>query len=80
MGSVIEIALGSGTPMTHDEKLFFKQIGARMAALRKDQSLMRNPPSAAGTEAATADRTHPEAAKVATALRHGDARYRSTAG
>jgi transcriptional regulator with XRE-family HTH domain len=25
--------------MTHDEKLFFKQLGARIAALRKDQSL-----------------------------------------
>ena len=39
MGPVIEIALGSGTPMTHDEKLFFKQLGARIAALRKDQGL-----------------------------------------
>lgn len=39
MGPVIEIALGSGMPMTHDEKLFFKQLGARIAALRKDQSL-----------------------------------------
>jgi transcriptional regulator with XRE-family HTH domain len=39
MGPVIEIALGSGTPMTQDEKLFFKQLGARIAALRKDQSL-----------------------------------------
>jgi transcriptional regulator with XRE-family HTH domain len=39
MGPVIEITLGSGTPMTHDEKLFFKQLGARIAALRKDQSL-----------------------------------------
>jgi transcriptional regulator with XRE-family HTH domain len=34
-----EIALGSGTPMTHDEKLFFKQLGARIAALRKDQGM-----------------------------------------
>jgi len=25
--------------MTHDEKLFFKQLGARMAALRKDQGM-----------------------------------------
>jgi transcriptional regulator with XRE-family HTH domain len=25
--------------MTHDEKLFFKQLGARIAALRKDQGL-----------------------------------------
>jgi transcriptional regulator with XRE-family HTH domain len=39
MGPVIEIKLGSGTPMTHDEKLFFKQLGARIAALRKDQGL-----------------------------------------
>jgi transcriptional regulator with XRE-family HTH domain len=39
MGPVIEIALGSGTPMTQDEKLFFKQLGVRIAALRKDQSL-----------------------------------------
>jgi transcriptional regulator with XRE-family HTH domain len=39
MGPGIEIALGSGTPMTHDEKLFFKQLGARIAALRKDQGL-----------------------------------------
>jgi transcriptional regulator with XRE-family HTH domain len=39
MGPVIEITLGSGTPMTQDEKLFFKQLGARIAALRKDQSL-----------------------------------------
>jgi transcriptional regulator with XRE-family HTH domain len=39
MGPVIEITLGSGTPMTHDEKLFFKQLGTRIAALRKDQSL-----------------------------------------
>jgi transcriptional regulator with XRE-family HTH domain len=33
-----EIALGSGAPMTH-EKLFFKQLGARIAALRKDQGM-----------------------------------------
>ena len=39
MGPVIEITLGSGTPMTQDERLFFKQLGARIAALRKDQSL-----------------------------------------
>jgi transcriptional regulator with XRE-family HTH domain len=25
--------------MTHDEKLFFKQLGARIAALRKDQAM-----------------------------------------
>jgi transcriptional regulator with XRE-family HTH domain len=34
-----EIALGSGKPITHDEKLFFKQLGARIAALRKDQGM-----------------------------------------
>jgi transcriptional regulator with XRE-family HTH domain len=39
MGPVIEITLGSGTPMTQDEKLFFKQLGARVTALRKDQSM-----------------------------------------
>jgi transcriptional regulator with XRE-family HTH domain len=39
MAPVIEITLGSGMPMTHDEKLFFKQLGARIAALRKDQGL-----------------------------------------
>jgi transcriptional regulator with XRE-family HTH domain len=26
-------------PMTQDEKLFFKQLGARIAALRKDQAM-----------------------------------------
>jgi DNA-binding transcriptional regulator YiaG len=25
--------------MTHDEKLFFKQLGVRIAALRKDQAM-----------------------------------------
>jgi transcriptional regulator with XRE-family HTH domain len=39
MAPVIEITLGSGMPMTHDEKLFFKQLGARIAALRKDQGM-----------------------------------------
>jgi transcriptional regulator with XRE-family HTH domain len=39
MGPVIEITLGSGSPMTQDEKLFFKQLGARIAALRKDQGM-----------------------------------------
>jgi transcriptional regulator with XRE-family HTH domain len=39
MGPVIETKLGSSTPMTHDEKLFFKQLGARIAALRKDQAM-----------------------------------------
>jgi transcriptional regulator with XRE-family HTH domain len=27
------------TPMTHDEKLFFKQLGARIAELRKERGL-----------------------------------------
>jgi transcriptional regulator with XRE-family HTH domain len=39
MGPVIEINLGSGSPMTQDETLFFKQLGACIAALRKDQGL-----------------------------------------
>lgn len=38
MGS-FEIALGIRPLVTHDEKLFFKQLGARIAALRKDQGL-----------------------------------------
>lgn len=29
----------SSTPMTHDEKSFFKQLGARIAALRKEQGM-----------------------------------------
>ncbi len=36
MGLVIALELD---PMTHDEKLFFKQLGARIAALRKDQAM-----------------------------------------
>jgi len=39
MGTSFEIALGSGRPMTHDETVFFKQLGARIAALRKDQGM-----------------------------------------
>jgi transcriptional regulator with XRE-family HTH domain len=39
MGTVFEITLGSGTPMTHDEKAFFRQLGTRIAALRKDQGM-----------------------------------------
>lgn len=39
MGAPVQIALGFIHPMTHDEKVFFKQLGARMAALRKDQSM-----------------------------------------
>jgi transcriptional regulator with XRE-family HTH domain len=38
MDPSLEIALGSGT-MTHDEKSFFKQLGARIAALRKEQNM-----------------------------------------
>ena len=36
MGLVIALELD---PMTQDEKLFFKQLGARIAALRKDQAM-----------------------------------------
>jgi transcriptional regulator with XRE-family HTH domain len=39
MGTPFETAVGSGSPMTHDEKVFFKQLGARIAALRKDQGM-----------------------------------------
>lgn len=39
MGTALEIVFGSGTPMTHDEKAFFKQLGVRIAALRKDQGM-----------------------------------------
>jgi transcriptional regulator with XRE-family HTH domain len=39
MGTSFAIALGAGSPMTHDETVFFKQLGARIAALRKDQGL-----------------------------------------
>jgi transcriptional regulator with XRE-family HTH domain len=39
MGTPFETAVGSGSPMTHDEKVFFKQLGARIAALRKDQCM-----------------------------------------
>jgi transcriptional regulator with XRE-family HTH domain len=39
MGTSFEISLGSGSPMTQDEKVFFKQLGARIAALRKDQGM-----------------------------------------
>ena len=38
MDPSLEIALGSGT-MTHDEKSFFKQLGARIATLRKVQNM-----------------------------------------
>jgi transcriptional regulator with XRE-family HTH domain len=39
MGTSFEIALGAGSPMTQDEKVFFKQLGVRIAALRKDQGM-----------------------------------------
>ena len=39
MGTPFETASGSASPMTHDEKVFFKQLGARIAALRKDQGM-----------------------------------------
>jgi len=39
MATSLAIALGAGSPMTHDEKVFFKQLGARIAALRKDQGM-----------------------------------------
>jgi hypothetical protein len=34
----IECAFGA-SPMTHDEELFFKQLGARIAELRKERAL-----------------------------------------
>jgi len=39
MGTPFETVSGSASPMTHDEKVFFKQLGARIAALRKDQGM-----------------------------------------
>jgi transcriptional regulator with XRE-family HTH domain len=39
MGTPFETASGSASPMTHDKKVFFKQLGARIAALRKDQGM-----------------------------------------
>ena len=39
MDPVIEIKIGSSTPITHDERPFFVQLGTRIAALRKDQGL-----------------------------------------
>ena len=39
MATSSAIALGTGSPMTHDEKVFFKQLGARVATLRKDQGM-----------------------------------------
>ena len=39
MATSFAIALGATSPMTQDEKVFFQQLGARIAALRKDQSM-----------------------------------------
>jgi transcriptional regulator with XRE-family HTH domain len=39
MATSLAITLGAGSPMTHDEKVFFQQLGARIAALRKDQGM-----------------------------------------
>ena len=39
MATSFAIALGAASPMTHDEKVFFQQLGARIAALRKDQGM-----------------------------------------
>ena len=36
MGSLVGIEID---PMTHDEKVFFKTLGARIAALRKDSGI-----------------------------------------
>ena len=35
MATSFAITLGAASPMTHDEKVFFQQLGARIAALRK---------------------------------------------
>jgi transcriptional regulator with XRE-family HTH domain len=39
MGQVVQLACTSSPPMTQDEKLFFKQLGARIAQLRKERGL-----------------------------------------
>ncbi len=39
MTTSFAIALGAASPMTQDEKVFFQQLGARIAALRKDQGM-----------------------------------------
>ena len=39
MDSLLVSALGAGGSMTHDEKQFFKQLGARIADLRKEHGL-----------------------------------------
>lgn len=38
MDPSLEMPFGTGT-MTHDEKSFFKQLGARIATLRKEQNM-----------------------------------------
>ena len=39
MGQPIQLHCTSSMPMTQDEKLFFKQLGARIAQLRKERGL-----------------------------------------
>jgi transcriptional regulator with XRE-family HTH domain len=39
MATSFAITLSAASPMTHDEKVFFQQLGARIAALRKDQGM-----------------------------------------
>lgn len=39
MGHLIQLHCTSSMPMTQDEKLFFKQLGARIAQLRKERGL-----------------------------------------
>ncbi|MDP9011412.1 MAG: helix-turn-helix domain-containing protein [Pseudomonadota bacterium] len=39
MATSFAITLGAGSSMTQDEKVFFQQLGARIAALRKDQGM-----------------------------------------
>ena len=39
MGELIHLDHIASTPMTPDEKLFFKQLGTRIAQLRKDRGL-----------------------------------------
>jgi len=39
MGQVVKLDRDATTPMTQDEKAFFKQLGSRIAELRKEQGL-----------------------------------------
>jgi hypothetical protein len=39
MGPISEITPVTDRPMTQDEKQFFRQLGSRIAALRKEQGL-----------------------------------------